>query len=54
MVNWFDIGLMIGLIIVMCSVKKLVIKLFVISNQNEKEKIGLMIGLMLHVGLFWA
>lgn len=31
----------------MCGVKKLVIKLFATLNQNEKEKVGLMIGLML-------
>lgn len=36
--NWFDIGLIIGLIMRMCSVKKYAIKLFVTLNQNEQEK----------------
>lgn len=36
--NWFDIGLLIGLIVVMHNAKKLVIKLFGILNQNEKRK----------------
>lgn len=36
--NWFDIGLIIGLIMEMCSVKKHVIKLFATLNQNAKRK----------------
>lgn len=47
MVNWFDIGLIIGLIMMMYKVQKLVITPFLVLNKNEKDRIGLINGLIL-------